>query len=617
MNPTREPNQLPLFEDLPEPPPKPVSPWRTVAGDAWTEDVPPEVLERDGPEVMRRNLQFLRAMELHGGGAMAAEVDSFRRSHEELVHGLVRWRAGAGASTDGGSGESASHAASVLRALRELSGLRLQILQALPPGRADKVMSAETRVRVRELELETALRMAEFALAEERGEVVAIEIPGRGPGMPDGLLGFDMIDTIASAFMGSMKRDQERRSLPAREGLGPVLRGLPVQWLDAIWDALDLGEARPRHRKGRERRIAEQLADAETLTRIVTARLSLEERRLLAYVLHRGGRAPASAVTRRFGSDDGDGWFWNEDPPTSTLGRVRLHGLAYVGVPAEGRRTRTVLVPRELRDALGDALVDEAGEAPTDEAEGEDLAIPEQLPKLLGDIARAVEDAYPDGVIDVVWDEDDVDAAYDALRRSVAGLPGAQLLYDSSDDDGAGPSSGLYDEDDEFWRWDQIQRSYRVLFVSPRGKGFEFPVESEILDEQGHEKIETGVGRVGWAVGVSCVGPFALLRVTSLETSEEGMMSSPDIEPTTFDEGGRVVPADRVLLEMLDEGERRRMEEVRKSLVNVLERSGHAALGDEDLRRPLPGLDAQPEILVGVDDEAVLTVEDAFFFRYL
>ena len=171
--------------------------------------------------------------------------------------------------------------------------------------------------------------------------------------------------------------------------------------------------------------------------------------------------------------------------------------------------------------------------------------------------------------------------------------------------------------DDEFRGWDDIQRSYRVFFVSPRGKGFEFPVEHEIVDEQGHEEIETGTGRVGWAAAVSYVRPFALLRVTNQETSGEGVVSSPDIEQVMFDEEGRLVPADRVLLELLGERERRRMEEVRERLVNVLERSGHAVLGDEDLRRPLPGFDAESNILVGVDEGTCLTVEDALFFRYL
>jgi hypothetical protein len=621
MSPARKPNQLRLFENEPDPPPRPVGPWRAVAGDTWTEDAPPEVLERGGPEVMRRNLQFLRAIELHGRGAMATEVDRFRRLHDELVHGLARWRTDASDSTDGGSVEPATHAASVLKALRELTGLRLRILEGLPTEAADKVMSAETRVRVREFDLERALRLAEFSLAEERGEVVAIEIPLQGPGLPAGLIGPEMVGSIARAFMDGKKREQERRPLPARQGLGPMLRDLPVQWLDAIWDALDMGEPSPRHRKARERRIAEHLTDGEALARIVTDRLSVEERRLLAYVLDQGGRVSASALTRRFGGDDGDGWFWDEDPPTSTLGRVRLHGLAYVGVPAEGRRMRTVLVPQELRNALGEALTDETREALSEGAGGESRSLSEER-SALGDLARALEDAYPDGVIDVVWEEDEVDAPHDALRRSVADIPDAQLLYDSSEDGGAGPSWAQDDEDflddgdDEFWGWDDIQRSYRVFFVSPRGMGFEFPVEHEIVDEQGHEEIETGTGRVGLAVAVSYVGPFALLRVTSLETTGEGVISSPDIELRMFDEEGRPVPADRVLLEVLGEEERRRMEEVREALVNVLESSGHAVLGDEDLRRPVPELDAESNILVGVD-EGSLTVEDAFFFRYL
>ena len=58
-------------------------------------------------------------------------------------------------------------------------------------------------------------------------------------------------------------------------------------------------------------------------------------------------------------ADDADGWFWNEAPPTSILGRLRLHGLAFVGRSATAGR-RAVVVPRELREPLV-AVLETAG----------------------------------------------------------------------------------------------------------------------------------------------------------------------------------------------------------------------------------------------------------------
>lgn len=76
--------------------------------------------------------------------------------------------------------------------------------------------------------------------------------------------------------------------------------------------------------------------------------------------LEEGGQSPTPPVTRRFGSEDDDGWFWNESPPTSVIGRVRLHGLAFVGQAAvEGSLVRTVVIPRELRESIMSALEEE------------------------------------------------------------------------------------------------------------------------------------------------------------------------------------------------------------------------------------------------------------------
>ena len=255
-------------------------------------------------------------------------------------------------------------------------------------------MAAETRVRIPDYDLEGALRMAELELAEERGELVTIEIRDpRSSSAPPGFIGPGMIDGMVGPLLEGMRAERERRALPARGRLSTLLRDLPVQWLDATWDALDLGSERPRDRKERERRIAESLVEGDTLLRVVAEKLSGEERGLLAYVLERGGRASAVVVTRRFGSDREDGWFWNEQPPTSVLGRVRLHGLVFVGAPAHGRRTRTVLVPRELRERLNEVLAAtgetaEAGEAPDH--------VP--APALRPDLIEALDAAFSDGL---------------------------------------------------------------------------------------------------------------------------------------------------------------------------------------------------------------------------
>ncbi len=345
-----EGDDLPLFRDVPhELPPVSVLPWRSTPADAWSEVETPSTaaIERHSPDLVRRNLEFLRAVELHGKEAMSSEVQRFHEGHEELVRRLVRWRA------DGGSVQ----ASLAMEALRELSDLRREILTGLDPGVLRKVMAAEPRVRVHDREVEWVIGVAGFELAEERGELVAIELPTDLERLaPPGFIGPDDVDLLIMSHLERMKAEQERRRLPSRSGLNTLLGGLPAEWLDAVWEALDLPPERPPHRKERERRIAEHLTEDGALEQVIAEGLSDEECRLLTYLLKQGGQASAGAVVERFGSDEGDGWFWNEEPPTSVLGRVRLHGLAFVGAAPDASGTRLVVVPRELRAGLEGAL---------------------------------------------------------------------------------------------------------------------------------------------------------------------------------------------------------------------------------------------------------------------
>ncbi len=340
-------DDLPLFRDVPGAvPPPAVRPWRATPADTWGERPPSSAdLERQSPDLLRRNLEFLRAMELHGEGAAASEVDRFVERHGELIGHLVRGRVDGDAVPE--------HARLALEAVEELAGLRRRILGRLDPERLRQVLAAEARVRIRDVEIERLLRMAEFELAEERGDVVSMEMPMRESELePFGLIGRDMVDGLVLEFAERMRAEQEERPLPARGGLRTLLRNVPVQWLDATWDALEPGPERPRRRKDRERELAARLLERETLSRVVGEKLSSRERRLLAYLVERNGQVAAAAVTRRFGSDAGDGWFWDEQPPTSVLGRLRLYGLAFVGAAPDGSADRTVVVPRELRPVL-------------------------------------------------------------------------------------------------------------------------------------------------------------------------------------------------------------------------------------------------------------------------
>lgn len=622
MSSSKVPDQIPLFDDdaLPEPDPSP-KPWRSTPADRWSEEeLPPvSVMEEVFVDLLRRNLEFLKAMDLHAGKASTQEIRDFRERHEELIGLLVRWLVD--------DDEECAREARV--AVGELRDLRLRALEQMEPARLRKVMAAEPRVRIRDLEIQSALRMAEFELAEARGEVVEIEIPGPPDSLDSpGFVGADMVEELVAVEIHRMKAEQERRPLPPREGLTTLLRDLPVEWLDAVWETLEFGSDRPRRRKERERTIARHLTADGILTEVVGEGLSQEERRLLAFLIERGGKAPARAVAHRFGADDDDGWFWNEEPPTSVLGRVRVHGLAFVGASPAAHATRTVLVPRELREGLERALALAGTKAPEEEG-GKSTPWSHLRPQLL----EALKAAFPDGVVEPAVDGFDVGVVEDDLRRKLADLEGASLLYRRTLEGAetwdlpGGFDFGACEEGEEWeggedreagdeGEWYNPARSYAVFFLSPRGEGLQFEIEGDFLDEGGHRHPTKGVGRIGWAVAVSGVGPFALLRMTSLDSEEYFGSSSPDIESRYTDTAGRRIAEEEVFRDMLGSEERGLLEDLRGKITRVLESLGVPCLSEEEPQQPVPWLEAAEVVLVGPEDEAPLTVEDALFFQH-
>jgi len=73
--------------------------------------------------------------------------------------------------------------------------------------------------------------------------------------------------------------------------------------------------------------------------------------------LEHGGWARAGAITRKFGTEEGDGYYWENSPPTSPLGRLRLTCLVFVGrATVEGKRVRVAAVPADLRQVLHELI---------------------------------------------------------------------------------------------------------------------------------------------------------------------------------------------------------------------------------------------------------------------
>jgi hypothetical protein len=346
-------DQLDLFPGLaPTKAAAKIRPWRETLADVWQRgDVRREKLDPVLVDLLRRDRELLKALNIAGVPLDNPEIRNFGRQEAPLIQLLMLLRRG---ELDA---EGTEVAEALFRVIAELAGTRQRILEGLAPEVRERVLLSESRVRISDYDLNKELAAIEFAIAEERGEIVEIAFPIDAEELPPPFLGLADVEAMMGQALQSWKTEQDQRPLPRQLRLATLLKGIPAIWLEAVCLALGVEPREYRHRKDRERAVARVVSAPSRLRRIVHDRLSVPERELLGFLLEKGGQATSGDVTRRFGRDDDDGWFWNEEPPKSVLGRVRLHGLAFVGrLTASGRSMRTVAIPREVREPLAAAL---------------------------------------------------------------------------------------------------------------------------------------------------------------------------------------------------------------------------------------------------------------------
>lgn len=161
-------------------------------------------------------------------------------------------------------------------------------------------------------------------------------------------------EELMRSFMEDQRQDVEEKPLPVDAPLARGLKNMPANWLTGGCRAHGLDPSR--HRQEREKQLAEFLTNRENLTKAVES-LSRKQRNLLTYLLEQGGWSRLSAVTRKFGSMSGDGFYWEEKEPQSALGVLWSRALVMVGrAKLSGRNCKIATIPLELREPLKEIL---------------------------------------------------------------------------------------------------------------------------------------------------------------------------------------------------------------------------------------------------------------------
>jgi len=270
----------------------------------------------------------------------AGRLRDARRILEPLVHGNRLYAA------------AAVSYANILRTQGERKEARslLELLQGVLPDHP-VVLFNLAGVCTEEGDYTTARRHLEAIDTDDLPPGLAEKLTAMTDRLEPHLLPEYLMDRAEEEYR---RQVDERPISPQTLTLPRALDRIPAEWLDAACRLYSV-RSPARLRRDRARQVARVIVSDPAAALRVLAGLDHDGqgKMLLRLLLQRGGWARVGTITRRFGSDEDDGYFWGDDPPASSLGRLRLASLVFVGRAAvEAKRARVAVVPVDLRAAL-------------------------------------------------------------------------------------------------------------------------------------------------------------------------------------------------------------------------------------------------------------------------
>jgi len=152
-------------------------------------------------------------------------------------------------------------------------------------------------------------------------------------------------DVLMNAFEDRSMEQAESVVLAPYTKLSAILNKYPFQWIDSICEEIKINV--------KERKDAKvKLIAAKLQNNIVeiTANLSQKSKEALNLILNNGGFLQYGKLK---GYDDEASFCWNENPPKSTIGILRLKGILAVGkMPIAGRMYKVAMIPKDIRGLL-------------------------------------------------------------------------------------------------------------------------------------------------------------------------------------------------------------------------------------------------------------------------
>lgn len=157
-----------------------------------------------------------------------------------------------------------------------------------------------------------------------------------------------MMDLITDSW----RADRESKPINLNTTISAGLNKYPMNWVNGVAKILGIST------KERKKEIIEKIIGRLT-TQLdeVIEKLPPESREALKLVLKNGGWVRYNQLSKKFSGEEDDSYFWESEPPASTIGILRLHALLFVGKAGiNGRMYKVAVVPKEIREGLAEIL---------------------------------------------------------------------------------------------------------------------------------------------------------------------------------------------------------------------------------------------------------------------
>ncbi len=150
----------------------------------------------------------------------------------------------------------------------------------------------------------------------------------------------------------SWRKEQESKPINLNTTISAGLNKFPMYWINGVAKAL--GISTKERKKEKMEKIISKLS---TQLEEVIGKFTPEAHEALKLVIEAGGWVRYNQLSKKFGGEEEDSYWWETEPPKSAIGVLRLHALLFVGKAGiGGRMYKVAVVPKDVREELEEIL---------------------------------------------------------------------------------------------------------------------------------------------------------------------------------------------------------------------------------------------------------------------